>query len=435
MSPLTDWRAARDLTRALAAAIDKSGGSPAIDLSGLMRGPDEGIVRETDAREPDSPGGWGYWLLDVTITEDGSIALIEANGSNGALNSLVNGGIGRVNHIVDKIKSRRSIGLEGTVAVLPHGQRFHHIPEFMTRALQLVAALREKVVDTELLELGEAPKSHCLNVAIGDLPTVARNLYCHRQLTYHNAPVCFIQNGNILPELMRQGRLRNLGDLDLTSFHETQGVLHANDKGRQQELCHGTGFMSLDWTEADEFDDFITRVERMLDTRKLVVIKPSVGSQGIGVDFVGQGDSVVAKVGAQINALLESYGNNAELTAFPLRAFEWVKAKPISHSSSISGSVHLWDLRVEVLVSPREISAVPVIARICPASYSDAHPYNPDALKSNLSGRAPTTDYLLPPTELWNRLGGDYDRYGRPVLDAAIAWAEQAADDLGNERE
>ena len=412
------WQSARNFTRAFVAAIRTSRGETPIDLSGLMRPSDDTEL----VRESDTPTDWAYWLLDVTIAEDDSLVLIEANGSNAAGNTIVDDGMARVHHIARKIAEARSSSLEGTVVVLPHGKRFHHVPEFWVRAMHLIAVLQEEDRSVELIYPGSTPASDCLSMVVGDIPTVARNLYCGPQITYQGAPVSFIQNGNILPELVRQGKCETLESLDLSCFHEGHGVLIANNKGLQQDLCHNTGFRPLAWTEAEDTASFVSQIEHMLESFKLVAIKPNIGSQGIGVDFVGRGEFVHAKVQAQITALRNDYGSNADLTAWPLRAFEWVKSKPISHSAS--EGQHLWDLRVEVLVSPGEIRAIPLIARVCPAEYRVDHPCNPAAIKSNLSGRGPTTSNLITPPELWQRLDADFnDR----VLNASISWAENAA--------
>ena len=415
----SDLDSARDLTRAFVASVGGSGGATPIDLSGLMRVSDEGV-----SRRPDGATGWGYWLLDVTVTEDDSLALLEANGSNGAGNSIVNGGLERINHIVSKMIQSDMTALQGTVAVLPHGKRFHHIPEFLTRATQLCMALRREGVDAEFVYPGSSPSPDHVSVVVGDIVTIASNLYCDAKVRYQGAPVSFIQNGTILPELVRQGKCEKVESLDLTVFHESRSVLIANNKSLQQDLCHDTGFRPLRWIEGDDVPSFISKVEGMLETLEIVAIKPNVGSQGIGVDFVGRGEFVKARVQAQVATLRRDYGSNADLTSFPLRAFEWVKSKPINHPDKSSRGKHLWDLRVEVLVSPHQIRAVPLIARVCPAAYRLDHPYNPAALKSNLSGREPSTDNLITPATLWHRLGFDYsDR----ILEAAASWAEKAS--------
>ena len=419
VSAVGDRDEACDLTKAIIAAIETSGGATPIDLSGLMR-----VSEEELSRQPDAATGWAYWLLDVTVTEDGSLVLLEANGSNAAGNTIVNGGMARVNHIVRKITETRPDRLRGTVAVLPHGKRFHHIPEFFARAIQLIAGLREAKIGAQFIPPGSSPRDDCINVVVGDIPTLASDLYCNGQIKYQSAPVSFIQNGNILPELVRQGKCEKIESLDLAVFHEGYGVLIANDKGLQQDLCAGTGFLPLRWREAYSGSEFVSEVERMLETCSLVAIKPSIGSQGIGVEFVGRGEFVLAKVHAQMAALHSSYGSNADLTAYPLRAFEWVKAEPISHYANDPQGKHLWDLRVEVLVSPEEICAIPVIARVCPAAYRADHPYNPAAIKSNLSGREPSTANLITPIELWQRLEFDYRER---VLEASVSWAMKAA--------
>ena len=328
-----------------------------------------------------------------------------------------------VNHIVSKMTEGGSDGLVGAVAVLPHGKQFLHIPEFLARATQLNFALRNQGIATEYLYPGATPAPNRVNIVVGDIATLASNLYCDGDMTYHGAPVCFIQNGNILPELVRQGKCEKVESLNLAIFHEGRGVLIANNKSKQQDLCHNTGFVPLDWAEGNDVPAFVAKVERMLETFELVAIKPNIGSQGIGVDFVGRGDFVKAKVQSQVANLRTNYGSNADLTSFPLRAFEWVKSKPISHPKRSSGE-HLWDLRVEVLVSPQQIRAIPLIARVCPAEYRGDHPHNVAAIKSNLSGRDPSTDDLITPAELWHRLGFDYT--GR-ILEAAASWAEKAA--------
>lgn len=415
------YEPARDLTRGLVAAIRTSDGREPIDLSPLMRPlPDE----QRFSVQSEKASDWAYWLLDITITEDGSLALIEANGSNGALNSIVNGGIDRVHSMVGKILDRLKTSPtgEGSVVLLLHGEKFHHLPEFIGRAITIAKELRSLGINAELCSLADAPNRSCVNVIYGALPEAADLITVEPDLTYRGLPITLIQNGNLIPELIRKGKCSKESDIDLQVFHEGLSVSIANDKGIQQSLCEGTDFLELHHAKANSKVEFIDLIKRALEPLPMVVLKPNAASQGIGVTFVKRGDNVHEKVATLLRKIREGYGSNAELTGFPLRLFEWVKASPITHHGGNPVDGHLWDLRVEVLVSPGEITVTPVVVRVCPRPYRDDDPSNEEALKSNLSGRKPTTQFMVSPDDIWSQLG-DHDL---SVRNAALQWAKNA---------
>lgn len=252
------------------------------------------------------------------------------------------------------------------------------------------------------------------NIVVGDLPTLASELEVDRAtLRFKGHTVTFATNPNLLPALARAGHQ----DVDLGVFHEGQHARTVHDKGLQQDLCEGTPFTTLRHGAASSVEDAVRLVRELHDLGQAAVVKPNATSGGVGIRVVPVGDDPVAAVAAVVDETVARYGNGAATTALPLRIFEFATAHPLPH---VDGA-HLWDLRIEVLGRPGLITARPVMVRLCPAAFTGALSH--DAVVSNLTGRTPSTDFILGPAVLDRRL-----RSGiiQDLCDAAVAWAAMA---------
>ena len=90
---------------------------------------------------------------------------------------------------------------------------------------------------------------------------------------------------------------------------------------------------------------------------------------------------IMIKLLAMEKAACEKYGANAKSTMYPVRFFEFAKAKEVM----IDGNGHLWDLRMEVLVRPGSVEVRPCVVRACPLPFDGS--YSRQSVVSNLSGR------------------------------------------------
>jgi hypothetical protein len=358
---------------------------------------------------------YGYWLLDVTKTTDDRSVVIEANGSNGATSSIGAGDRDRIDHMIASLQARGG-AMHGDVAVLGHQDHFHHIPEFYSRGLRFAEHLQAEGLNVAALQPGEQLHSDAYNVVVGDLPALAAKLQVHgTRLWYQNRTVSFVANLNIIPAVKRAGY--DPAQLDLSVFHD--GVLTpiAHDKSLQQALCTGTPFASLWNREALTVEEAVTQALQVHESGRAAVVKPHGTSGGVGVRIIPVRSDAEAVIADLVKETQSRYGPGTEYTLLPLRVFEFAEAV---HLPCDDGG-HLWDLRVEVIASPGQLTARPVMVRICPA------PFTPDlrseAVISNLTGRPPSTDFILGPSELDKRVApGLVDE----LVEAALMWGENA---------
>ncbi|QXF84278.1 hypothetical protein HBA53_24525 (plasmid) [Rhodococcus pyridinivorans] len=357
----------------------------------------------------------GYWLLDVTATEDGRLVVIEANGSNGATSSIGHHDYHRVQHMCETVCSRGGPTV-GEVAVLAHQDGFHHIPEFYARARAFVSGMEKLGVACHILAPGEEPKTAAYNVLVGDIPAIAPLLIRQGQdVNYFGARVAFATNPNLLPALDRHGVATD--KLCLSFFHEGALALLAHDKAAQQEICMGTPFTPLWNREAMTPEQVVLHVQELHHRGLAAVVKPNATSGGTGVRIVPIGTDPAPVVSMIIAETIERYGAGTESTLFPLRTFEFAQAALLHRPDG----PRLWDLRLELTASLGRVTARPVMVRVCPAPFSTDFPH--DAVVSNLTGRVASTEFILSSMVVDQVRPGLLD----DLVDAGLAWAIQAS--------
>lgn len=358
---------------------------------------------------------YGYWLLDVTVAEDGRLVVIEANGSNGATSSIGDHDRDRIRHMCETVRGHGG-PVVGEVAVLAHQDGFHHIPEFYARARAFVGGVEQLGVSVELIGPGEEPNTSSFNVLVGDIPAIAPLLLRDGpNLTYFGARVGFATNPNLLPALARCGVETDA--LDLSFFHEGNLVLLAHDKAAQQEVCEGTPFTALWNREASTPERAILHVRELHQRGVAAVVKPNATSGGTGIRIVPVGADPVPVVRALMAETIKRYGVGTESTLFPLRTFEFAQAAPLTRPDG----PHLWDLRLELTASQGRITARPVMVRVCPAAFSGQLTH--DAVVSNLTGRAASTEFILNPKVVEQIRPGLLN----DLVGAGLAWAMKAS--------
>jgi hypothetical protein len=400
-------------------------------------------LRSPEARShhfPAKTDAYSIALLDVTIDVSGALRLIEANGSNGASTSLSAGGDNnRAAHMCATLEARHPHG-EKAVALLGHQAGFLLIPEFFRRAEcfhEKVSGVRRSALRAPEEPLGDED----LTVVAGELGAIASHCAAQQgRLFYRGRPVVFGTNTNLVPELARQSRIHyHEGDTDLMTdfFHEGKLVPLIHDKYAQQRVAAGTGIVPLLCTEVYSRDACLSEVHRLRSSGTTLFLKMNGGSGGAGIEIL-PGRLTESKVKERWDALITSatqkYGPAIDKTIYPVRIFEFAR----STDYLVAGKPHLWDLRVQCLISPGSVDVAPVLIRLCPEPF-DERVFSRDSVVSNLTGREPSLRYVRSPWRaadcgtgsVLEQCGFTPEIYDR-LLRACVAWCEHALSSDGH---
>ena len=341
-----------------------------------------------DAPEVTHPA---FFLLDVTMTENQKIHLIEANGSNAALSSSAPGWDAdreRADHMAFsfRIKPKPS---GPVVAILSHPENLVHVPEFYRRAETFGQRLSEHG-QIKLRASEEKLGGEDVTVVCGGISKIAPLIEVrNRVMFYRNHPVVFAANPNLLPELVRLGKIGREGSgysVDDACFHEGHCTPIVHDKALQQGLAEGTEITPLMYREVKNREGWLEALGWFRDRQIASVAKMNGGSGGAGIDIIAP-DMTKGACVATLDNILDSsrrkYGESADATVFPVRIFEFAQAR----SYVMDGKPHLWDLRLQCLVSPGRVDIRPCVVRLCPEPFDGSFSWN--SCVSNLTGRDP----------------------------------------------
>jgi hypothetical protein len=339
--------------------------------------------------------GYSIAILDITLTPQGEIRLIEANGSNGGLTSVVFGNEEtRAKHMAlafeSKPKPRKPF-----VALLAFKPGFAHVSEFFARA-STFAQVISRNYETRLCLIDEDLGSEDVAIICGAITEIANQIQRKgRSLFIKGRQVVFACNPNLLPELTRRSIIsHNKGryDIDTSFFHENELVALIHDKAAQQNIAEGAGINPLFHAEAWNFNECLAVIKDFHSKGRVAVGKMNAGSGGAGIEFFPPSLSNHA-IHLKLNSLIQSaekeYGRGISATIFPIRFFEFAR----STNFILNGKPHLWDIRMQCLIYPRFIEVTPCLIRICPAPF-DEESYAQDAVVSNLTGRKPSLEFV-----------------------------------------
>lgn len=407
------------------AGYDKEVPRKILDLSQFQG--EEEIVFRVDA----NTDGYSFFLLDLALCEDSHWRLIEANGSNAALSSTsVNGDEARVKHLTEIFFSKK-VSERKCVVIFVHQKHFIHLGEFFCRAARFAEYISESS-SVALRSVDEGIGTELVTVIAGEISEVAKQITCvGEEMLYKGVPVVLASNPNLLPELRRNRMLNGAArKIETELFHEQNCTMLIHDKAMQQTVCNGSGILPLFCEDAFSLQDCIDVVERATQNQKVVVAKMNAGSGGTGIEFFTPWISKTEaeeKLIAMENAVCEKYGANAKSTMYPIRFFEFAKAKEII----IDGNGHLWDLRMEVLVRPGSVEIRPCVVRACPGPFDGS--YSRQSVVSNLSGRVDVkmlSKYMFknpfhPESDFHDGLSISKDKFNE-LVDAIIKWSENA---------
>jgi hypothetical protein len=333
-------------------------------------------------------GGFSFFLVDVTVEEDGTLRLIEANTSNAALSSCGAGDDDRARHMAQAFERRVPPGVS-VVALLAFQPGFIHLPEWFSRAAAFAQHLSQHR-SVGLRAWDEKPGREDVAVICGAIPELAALIEVRdRKFFVHGREVVFMTNPNALAELVRLRKIARQGTgyaCDLSVFHEGAAAALAHDKGRQQDLAQGTSIKSLAWRDAPNFECALDALDWFADRGMVAMAKMNAGSGGAGVQpftpDLSRGTRA-QRLDKLVQSARDKHGPEADETLYPIRIFEFAKARPYP----LHGHQHLWDLRVQALVSPGHIDARACVVRLCPAPFDGS--YSWDSVVSNLTGRDP----------------------------------------------
>jgi hypothetical protein len=261
------------------------------------------------------------------------------------------------------------------------------------------------------------PSEPAVTVVVDSIPNIARQLRMTKTgtLMFHDRPVCFMSNPNLLAELARLNDcpLAEVFDkLDGRIIHEGPTIARlGSDKVRQQALCAGTPIEPVAAIRPCSLGAAVEAARDFADQFKGCVVKPDATSGGTGVVVVDPRDStkqIGRALSRAVKDLRHKYGDGWKATC-PLAVYEFIHAKP---ARGLDGSKR-WDMRFEVLVRPTSVTVTPLSARMAPEVVGDR--LTRANVVTNQTGRAPGEAQLITPRELCRRVGMEERR----LLEAA----------------
>lgn len=373
-------------------------------------------------------------LLDVTLDTAGALRLIEANGSNAALSSLTaTGDDSRAAHMCATLTAKYR-GEERGVALLGHQAGFLHIPEFFARAGRFSEFVSAQW-PTSLRGTDESLGDETVTVIAGELGAIAH--HCAEKdgrLFYRDRPAVFATNTNLLPELARQGRISyRAGHAELSTrfFHEGKLVPLIHDKSAQQRVADGTGIVPLRHAAGHTRAECLAEATRLRNGGNALVLKMNGGSGGAGIEFLPpwlSDSEVEVRWDELVASAAKKYGAAVEQTLYPVRIFEFTR----STGYEVAGRSHLWDLRIQCLVTPGAVEVAPSVVRLCPEPFDECV-FARGSVVSNLTGRPASLDFMR---SSWqpadNGIGTTLESCGFTssiydrLLSACVAWCERA---------
>jgi hypothetical protein len=389
----------------------------------------------------------GTVFVDVTL-EHGSGAPVchEVNGPNGVGTDALTGDSSMRAAIEARqaVRRARELGLlddDGatcapvvTLHAHQHWSAFRTGGEFYPRVDRFRDLLQAELPHDTVRLRGahERLGDESVAVVLGDVPAVAAGMTLDARcgFRYHDRPVVFAGNPNLLPELARTGTLvapdHSRADATLRSFHAWRLARLFHDKPRQQTLLRGTGIRPLRSFAALDRDAAVEGAIRMLGHGPCV-LKPSAASGGVGVHVLVPEmthDEIAARVDAVVADSVHKYGPNAEQVVFPICGFEFVR----STGYPMDDGEHLWDLRIAVLFEPGCAWAFPVSMRLAPSPFDPSSYWRDrDQWVSNVSGRQSTLLKSGMDDDALEVMGFDAELLDH-VIEASVKWTTNAWD-------
>jgi hypothetical protein len=368
----------------------------------------KGYPRQYDAGPIDD---YGIVFMDVVVEQNsGALYCHEVNGPNAVGSDALTGdSVARAQNEARQTLQRirdfgylRSDGSLKTQLVTMHAHQhwkaFRTGGEFYPRVLDFADALQALLPNVKLTlrAADDVLDDEGITILSGDVPQIAARMRvdaASHGFICDGRPVVFAGNPNLLPELVRTGKLQREGTrivgADFRIFHGWRLLPIAHDRTLQQSLLRGTNIVPISSFEAMSIDDAFDAAKKMLG-ESAVVLKPNGCSGGAGIHVVApemQDDEIRRRIEAVLSDGVAKYGPNSETTLFPIRGFPFVR----STLFPMPDGGHTWDLRIAVMFEPGSAFVYPVSLRIAPDAYDPQKFQNErDQWVSNVTGRQVT---------------------------------------------
>ena len=382
---------------------------------------------------PIQANGYAIIGLDLIVNRNGDLNLCEANGSNMAASSFgaSDGDLGRAAHQVASARERIKAAKRGAVLIC-YASGTGAIDEIITRA----DLVRDEISRLRPCDLADAslPLQDGLTVVVDTGENIARHVTISgRKLMYRGVEAVSIANLNILPELVRCGRIQRDGArycIDTSVFHDGPFVELVHDKNAQQRLAVGTGIAPLACRECHDVEACVAAIRDFQALGKVAVAKMNAGSGGSGIEFFGLSASpgeIKAGLSNLFKAAETKYGGSIEKSIWPIRIFEFAQ----STGYPANTGQHLWDLRVQALIFPGVVDLTFCGIRLCPEPFTEGR-LDKGSVLSNVTGRLPDLKTTLSPLVEFGRptdhlrAGGVDETMLARIGEACVAWCEAA---------
>jgi hypothetical protein len=379
--------------------------------------------------------GYAIIGLDLIFGRDGNTYLCEANGSNMAGTSFgaADGDAARAAHQAAAAQDR-IMSCERGVVLICYAPGTGAITEILTRA----HLVRQEINRQRSCDLVDAAHALTDNMAVV-VDTVDNIASCvtvaQGKLMYRGVEAVSIANPNLLAELVRRGTVDRDGSgyaIDVSVFHDGPFVPLVHDKSAQQRVgaLAGGGIVPLAYRECHDLDACVLAVKEFQAIGKVSVAKMNAGSGGRGIEFFSAtcvSDDIKAGLSKVFESAANGYLGAIEKSIWPIRIFEFAE----STGYPVGEGQHLWDIRVQALISPGSVELSFCGIRICPEAFTGGC-FNKGAVLSNVTGRrpdlgttlSPLVEFDQPTTHL--RAGGIDERKLAEISAACAAWCEAA---------
>jgi len=382
---------------------------------------------------PIQADGYAIVGLDLIVNVNGDINLCEANGSNMAATSFgaADGDAARAAHQVASARERITAAERGVVLIC-YATGTGAIDEIITRA----DLVREEISRLRPCDLVDAafPLRDGMTVVVDTVENIAAHVtVTDGTVVYRGVEAVSIANPNILPELVRRGKIERDGArycLDTSVFHDGPFVELVHDKNAQQHLAAGTGIEPLACRECHDVEACVLAIREFQASGKVSVAKMNAGSGGRGIEFFSTSvspDEIRAGLSNLFKGAADGYEGPIEKSIWPVRIFEFAQ----STGYPVGAGRHLWDVRVQALISPGVVDLTFCGIRLCPEPFT-AGRTNKGSVLSNVTGRLPDLATTLSPLVEFGRptdhlrAGGVDEQMLEKISNACAAWCDAA---------
>jgi hypothetical protein len=382
---------------------------------------------------PITTDGYAIVGLDLIINVNGHINLCEANGSNMAATSFgaADADVARAVHLVASARERIE-AVDRGVVLIGYARGTGAVAEIMARAAMISGEIR-RLKPCSLVDAG-CLLPHGMVVVVDTVENIADHITLRDgRVMYRGVEAVSIANPNVLPELVRRGKVERDGahyGIDTTVFHDGPLVELIHDKDAQQQIANGTGIVPLACFECHDLEACVVAIAGFQVLGKASVAKMNGGSGGSGIEFFGPSsrpDEIMDGLSALLSSAKAKYHGLIERSIWPIRIFEFAE----STGYCVGSARHLWDMRVMALISPGVVDLSFCGIRLCPEPFTKGL-FNKGSVLSNVTGRSPdllTTrsplvEFGRPTDHL--RFGGVDDRTLERIAKACAQWCQAA---------